>query len=241
MPTWLLALDTSTMSTALALGRVGESAPELVAMATHDDRAAPASSLLAPRISALLAEAGIAARELGAVACGIGPGTFTGTRVALATAKGLAFALPCPLFALSTLAALAGGAARDGEVLALLDARRAEVYAARFKLDGAGPHARGEPRCCPIEQVLADMFDVPGIQVVGPGAAAYAEALTGRELQVMPGVAGGGLWRAAVRAVREDAPAVLDHVDALYLRASYAELGTNTPRRPQHRSPFIDG
>lgn len=241
MPTWLLALDTSTPCTALALGRVGGNTPELVAQATHDDRAAPASSLLIPRISMLLTEAGIAPHEVGAIACGIGPGTFTGTRVALATAKGLAFALPCPLFALSTLAALAGGATHNGEVLALLDARRAEVYAARFTLDDTGPHARDEPRCCPIEQVLADMFDAPGIQVVGPGAAAYADALHGREMQVMPGVEGVGLWRAAVRALLEDVPAVLDHVDALYLRASYAELGTNTPRRPQHRSPFIDG
>lgn len=241
MPTWLLALDTSTPCTALALGRVGDGVCESVALATHDDRAAPASSLLAPRISALLAEAGIGPRELGAIACGVGPGTFTGTRVALATAKGLAFALPCPLFAISTLAALAGGAARDGEVLALLDARRGEVYAGRFTLDDEGPRALGGPLCCPIGQVLADMFDAPGVQVVGPGAAAYAAALTGRELQELPGVDGRGLWRAAARAVLHEAAADIDHVDALYLRASYAELGTNTPRRPQHRSPFIDG
>lgn len=241
MSTWLLAIDTSTPCTALALGRVGDGLCEPVALATHDDRAAPASSLLAPRILALLAEAGIGPRGLGAIACGVGPGTFTGTRVALATAKGLAFALPCPLFAIGTLAALAGGAARDGEVLALLDARRGEVYAARFTLDGDGPRALGEPRCCPIGQVVADMFDAPAVQVIGPGAAAYAEALAGRDLQATPGVDGRGLWRAAARAFLRDAPAAIDHVDALYLRASYAELGTNTPRRPQHRSPFIDG
>lgn len=241
MTTWLLALDTSTPCTALALGRVRDGVGELVAHATHDDRAAPASSLLAPRISALLAEAGILPRELGAIACGIGPGTFTGTRVALATAKGLAFALPCPLFAISTLAGLAGGAAHDGEVLALLDARRAEVYAGRFTLDEAGLRALGDPLCCPIAQVLADMFDAPGVQVIGPGAAAYAEALAGHELQATPGVGARGLWRAAVRAFVNDEPANIDHVDAVYLRASYAELGTNTPRRPQHRSPFVDG
>lgn len=240
MTTWLLALDTSTPCTALALGRVLDGVGELVAQATHDDRAAPASSLLAPRISALLAEAGIGPRVLGAIACGVGPGTFTGTRVALATAKGLAFALPCPLVAISTLAALAG-AGRDGEVLALLDARRAEVYAGRFVLDEAGPRALGEPLCCPIAQVLADMFDAPGMQVIGPGAQVYAEALAGHELKPTPGVDGRGLWRAAVRAFVRDVPAVIDDVDAVYLRASYAELGTNTPRRPQHRSPFVDG
>ena len=239
MSTWLLALDTSTPCTALALGRIGGDADGLVAQATHDDRAAPASSLLAPRIAGLLAAAGITPGQLGAIACGVGPGTFTGTRVALATAKGLAFALPCPLYALSTLASLAGGAACDGEVLALLDARRGEVYAARFTLAADGPRALGEPRCCPIGQVLADMVDAPGIQVVGPGAAAYAEVLAGLALQATPGVDGRGLWRAATRAFLHDQPVEVDHVDALYLRASYAELGTNTRRRPPYRSPFV--
>lgn len=243
MPTtWLLALDTSTPSTALALGRVDREhgTSELVAHATHDDLARPASSLLAARISALLAEAGIGPRDLGALACGVGPGTFTGTRVALATAKGLAFALPCPLFALSTLAALAAGARADGPVLALLDARRAEVYAARFELGLAGPRRVGPDRCCPIEQVLSDLAEAPGLQIIGPGAAVYAAALAGcTSLQPSAGVAAPGLWRAAALAALEDAPADLAGVDAVYLRASYAELGTNTPRRAQHRSPFV--
>ena len=237
---WLLALDTSTPCTALALGRVDRSdgSATLVAHASHDDRSAPASSLLAPRISALLAEAGVTARELGAVACGVGPGMFTGTRVALATAKGLAFALPCPLFVVSTLAAVAGDGP-DGEVLALLDARRGEVYAGRFTLTADGPQARGEPRCCPIAQVLEDMVDEPGVRVVGPGAQAQAQALLAYATQPTLGASGPGLWRAAARAALSTVPADLDTVDAVYLRASYAELGTNKPRRTPYRSPFV--
>lgn len=238
MATWLLALDTSTPCTALALGH----GDELVAAATYDDSAAPASSELGARIRGLLAEAGIEPRQLGAVVCGVGPGTFTGTRVALATAKGLAFALPCPLHAISTLAVVAAGAARDGEVVALLDARRGEVYAGRFTLGADGPVARGEPRCCPIAQVLSDMSDETdgmGVQFVGPGAAAYAGALVGREVQASAGVTAQGLWRAAAAELRRGAPADLDAVDAVYLRASYAELGTHTPRKPPVRSPFV--
>lgn len=222
---WLLALDTSTPITALALGRDGA----LVAAAEHDDRARPGSELLGPRIAALLAEAGVRPRELAAVACGVGPGTFTGTRVAVATAKGLAFALPCPLFAVSTLAAIAAGAAADGPVLATIDARRGEVYAALFAVDAGGPAPRGPERCCPLEQVLSDMSEVPGLQVVGSGAPASG--------QPMPGVAARGLWRAAVRAARGEAADVATS-DATYLRASYAELGVNTPRQPPVRSPF---
>lgn len=241
---WLLALDTSTPLTALALGRVDRErgASELVASATHDDRDQPASSLLAARITALLAGAGLGPRALGALACGVGPGTFTGTRVALATAKGLAFALPCPLHAVPTLAALAGGAATDGPVLALLDARRAEVYAARFELGPAGPRRTGPDRCCPIAQVLVDLAETPGLQVIGPGAAVHAETLTAAgctHLQPTAGVDAPGLWRAAALAALGQPPVDLASVDAVYLRASYAELGTNTPRRAPHRSPFV--
>lgn len=241
---WLLALDTSTPSTALALGRVDRErgTSELVAGVTHDDLARPASSLLTARISALLGEAGITPRELGALACGVGPGTFTGTRVALATAKGLAFALPCPLYALSTLAALAAGATTDGPVLALLDARRAEVYAARFELGAAGPRRVGPDRCCPIEQVFSDLTETPGLQLIGPGAVVHAAALTAAgctRLQAAAGAEHHGLWRAAALAALADAPADLAGVDAVYLRASYAELGTHAPRRAPHRSPFV--
>ncbi|MBA3546452.1 MAG: tRNA (adenosine(37)-N6)-threonylcarbamoyltransferase complex dimerization subunit type 1 TsaB [Nannocystis sp.] len=241
---WLLALDTSTPLTALALGKVDRerASGEMVAGATHDDQASPASSLLAARISALLSEAGITPRDLGALACGVGPGTFTGTRVALATAKGLAFALPCPLFAVPTLAAVAGSAAANGRVLALLDARRAEVYAAEFVLDPAGPRRAGPDRCCSIEQVLLNMVNGPGLQVIGPGVAVHAAALTTAgcvQLQPSAGVEAQGLWRAAALAALEDQPADLAAVDAVYLRPSYAELGTNTPRRAAHRSPFV--
>lgn len=240
---WLLALDTSTPLTALALGRVDRErgTSELVASATHDDQASPASSLLAARISALLTEANITPRDLGALACGVGPGTFTGTRVALATAKGLAFALPCPLFAVPTLAAVAGSAAAHGRVLALLDARRAEVYAAEFVLGPAGPRRAGPDRCCSIEHVIFDMVDAPGLQAIGPGAAVHAAVLTsaGVQLQASAGVEAQGLWRAAALAALEDEAADLAAVDAVYLRASYAELGTNTPRRAPHRSPFV--
>lgn len=241
---WLLALDTSTPQTALALGRVerARATAELVTTATHDDAGQPASALLGPRIAALLAEAGIAARAVEAVACGRGPGMFTGSRVALATAKGLAIGLGCPLFGLSTLALLAGSSGARGEVLALLDARRGEVYAGRFQVGDDGPARLSEDRCCSLEQVLADMPRETWSEVhaVGPAAVTQLlpDELRGRA-QTVTGVDGTGLWLAAARAALREEPADVATIDAVYLRASYAELGLNTPKRPPYRSPFV--
>ena len=240
---WLLALDTSTPRTALALGTIDGSAARLVVAATHDDAGRPASALLGPRIAALLADARISPRELAAVACGRGPGMFTGSRVALATAKGLALALDVPLFGLSTLAVIAGAADRGGPTLALLDARRGDVYAATFVVDADGPARLSEDRCCPIAQVLADMSPelLPTIRPLGPGVAACAGELPPElraRAQELPGADGAGLWAAAARAAAHEAPDDVATLDAVYLRASYAELGLNTPKRTAYRSPF---
>src|SRR5690606_17977185 len=89
--TWILGLDASTPRCVLALGHVAaDGRSELVAVDDELDLANQASARLATRIAGLLARAGIEARQIGVVGCGRGPGTFTGTRVALATAKGLA-------------------------------------------------------------------------------------------------------------------------------------------------------
>lgn len=246
MAAWLLALDTSTPRTALALGRIDRAtgSAQPVAEATHDDRGRPASAELTARISALLHAGGVAPRELGAIACGLGPGMFTGSRVALATAKGLALGLDCPLFGLSTLAIVAGAERVRGPVLALLDARRGDVYAAAFRLGDDGPERLAEDRCCPLEQVLAELPAefVAEARAIGPGVAAVASALPAelraRSLAVA-GADGPGLWAAAARAALHEAPADVATVDAVYLRASYAELGLNTPKRPPYRSPFV--
>lgn len=245
MATWLLALDTSTPRTALAVGRVDRASgrAELVAAATHDDRGRPASAELSARIAALLAEANIEARALQAIACGRGPGMFTGSRVALATAKGLALGLGCPLFGLSTLAVIAGAEGARGPVLALLDARRGDVYAAPFRVGDDGPERLADDRCCPLEHVLADLPPAFAgeMRAIGPGVSAVAGALPD-ELRArslaLPGADGPGLWAAAARAALHEAPADVAAIDAVYLRASYAELGLNTPKRPPFRSPF---
>ena len=103
-----------------------------------------------------LARSGRCAADLDAVACGAGPGSFTGLRIGLATAKGLCFALGKPLVMVSSLAALAARAP-DGRVCATIDAYKGEVYAGLFVVTGGVPVARraGGARCCRPRNSLA--------------------------------------------------------------------------------------
>ncbi|MCP3858275.1 MAG: tRNA (adenosine(37)-N6)-threonylcarbamoyltransferase complex dimerization subunit type 1 TsaB, partial [Phycisphaeraceae bacterium] len=95
---------------------------------------------LLPACEALLAETGHPVRDVDLVAVSLGPGSFTGLRVGVAAAKGLAFGLACELPGVSTLDVLASNAIglREGSVVPILDARRAHVHAALYSV---GPDA----------------------------------------------------------------------------------------------------
>jgi tRNA threonylcarbamoyladenosine biosynthesis protein TsaB len=177
----LLAIDTSTLTTSAALldgGRV---------VAERDALATPHSEALLPLIDALVAEAGVTPAALTHVACGVGPGSFTGLRIGLATAKGLCFSLGVPLVAVSSLAALAlegeAAAGPGGLVLAVTDARRGEIYAGLYRL-AAGPG--GAP-----EALVADAVRAPEVAAREARAAAGAHAaihLVGDGIAVAPAV-----------------------------------------------------
>ena len=128
----LLALETATRATSVALLR-GE---ELIAEEAGAVDCTAAESLL-PAVDAVLRKAGVDVSRLDAFAVSIGPGSFTGLRVGLATVKGLAFGSAQLVAPVSTLAALACTAPRrDLPVVPLLDARRGEMYAAAFDFAG---------------------------------------------------------------------------------------------------------
>lgn len=102
------------------------------------DSPRPHSERLLPALDQLLALASLRLADVAGFAISIGPGSFTGLRVGLATLKGLAFADSRPIAAVPTLAARAATAEGvPGPVAALLDARRGEVYAACFSAPGA--------------------------------------------------------------------------------------------------------
>ncbi|MDT4920189.1 MAG: tRNA threonylcarbamoyladenosine biosynthesis protein TsaB [Pseudonocardiales bacterium] len=126
--------------------------------------------LLSPSIAACLAEAGLRPAELGAVVAGVGPGPYTGLRVGLVTAAAMGDALSIPTYGVCSLDPIGRDLARDeGDVLVVTDARRKEVYWARYDEQGHrldGPHV-DRP---------ADV-DVTGVGLIGgAGVQLYPDA-----------------------------------------------------------------
>jgi tRNA threonylcarbamoyladenosine biosynthesis protein TsaB len=124
-------------------------------------------------VAQLMAEAGLAYRQLDAIAFGAGPGSFTGLRIACGAAQGLAFAHNLPVVPVGTLEALA--AATTGQrVLACLDARMGEVYLAAYELDGV----QWREVCAPLLARTDALPPLSGTWLgVGSGFGAHAAAL----------------------------------------------------------------
>jgi tRNA threonylcarbamoyladenosine biosynthesis protein TsaB len=140
---------------------------------------------LLPLASDLLAQADLGWGALERIAVGVGPGTFTGLRIGVATARGLAQSLGVEVVGISTLrvlaeAALAGTEPRDRRrVLAMIDARRGEAFAAVYSLDGelAPPRALAPAE---LEGFATQEGGVHGLLAVGDGALrfrGYLEAI----------------------------------------------------------------
>lgn len=171
-----LAIDTSTPLGSAALGR-GE---DLLGEVMVGIRAKHAETLL-PAIDALLRSSGVRRQDLGGIVVAGGPGSFTGLRIAGATAKGLVRALGLPLFAYSALSSLAAGAGRSGSpVYALFDAKRGEVYAACFRFPGfMRPEMLLEPTPLQLDELLSGDAPAPprGALFVGDGALRNRQAI----------------------------------------------------------------
>ncbi|MEZ5117303.1 MAG: tRNA (adenosine(37)-N6)-threonylcarbamoyltransferase complex dimerization subunit type 1 TsaB [Candidatus Nanopelagicales bacterium] len=164
----LLALDTATPAVTVALLADGELCAERTVVDARRH-----AELLAPLIDGVLGDAGAGRRDLALVACGVGPGPFTGLRVGVVTARVLAAALRLPCVGVCSLDALALQAHAEGDVRGpfgvATDARRREVYWAGY--DGDAVRVRG-PRVQRPADVAADHADLP---FVGAGALAYRQ------------------------------------------------------------------
>ena len=191
----ILAFDTATEIATSALVADGEVLGERISRAVT----------LLEDVDALLRRGGARADEIDALAVGIGPGSFTGVRVGLATARGLALALDLPVAGVSTLEALAAGAPG---ALPVIDARRREIFV-----------LQGDARAlAPAELTLE-----PGTVCVGNGAVRYRAELEGAGAQIPPDADERHVPRARFHAqlARNFGPA--DAVEPLYLRVPDAD------------------
>lgn len=171
-----LVLDASTPVVAVALARVEEGGRSVLSEVSVSDPGASGSLL--PAVHAALELAGKELGEVERILAGVGPGTFTGIRIAAATARSLALGTGASLSKNSTLAALAAPATTTSsrpDVLAVLDAKRGQVFAQRFSGGAAGRVVCVAPR-----ELSAEGSPL----VVGDGAVRYRELLP--ELWEMP-------------------------------------------------------
>ncbi|GLQ47657.1 tRNA (adenosine(37)-N6)-threonylcarbamoyltransferase complex dimerization subunit type 1 TsaB [Dyella lipolytica] len=183
----LLAIETATEACSVALVH-GETVIARTELAPRRQ-----AERVLPMADELLAEAGIGKHALDAIAVGRGPGAFTGVRLAVSLAQGMAMALGLPVVTISSLAALALEAPEDdAAILAVIDARMGEIYAASYRRDaGGGLIALDEERVTTAESLV--LPQASAWQVVGTGWATYADALRDR-LGVVPRSADGACY-----------------------------------------------
>lgn len=230
-----------------------ESATELVGVAVGDDSGPRAGvwaagrrrhgEALAPAVVHALEQAEVALEDLTAIAVDVGPGLFTGLRVGVATAKGLAQGLGIGVVGLTSLEVLAAAAADagwSGPVAAAVDARRGEVFAAWYRGSEGGAVETSPPARYAPEALAAELAST-GALVVGDGARRYAGVLA----------AGGGVTVAgaslaaprpevlvalAARRLADGAPAVPPaEVRPVYLRE--ADARSNWSQRAAPTEP----
>jgi tRNA threonylcarbamoyladenosine biosynthesis protein TsaB len=235
----ILGIDTATPTASVAL--IDDQ--KLLAEQIHGqariagDKATPQpkgnhAEVILPLIRSLLDRASLSLEELSGIALSIGPGSFTGLRIALATVKGIAYEWGLPVVGVSTLHANAARVDDDGFICSLLDARKNEVYAALFRRAGKTLTRLSEDAVLSVSRVNDLLCHYGAINpfLVGDGARTYESQLKnsfGGALRVSAGDEFGSVAaQAAILARERFLAAADDDIGALapvYLRPSEAE------------------
>ena len=203
----LLAFDTSAAHCAAAV-----LCGDRIVASRFDAMEKGQAEHLLPMLENLLAEAGLAWRDLTALAVGTGPGNFTGVRIAVAAARGLALSLGVPAIGVTTLEARAYGLPRPLAVVE--DARRGEIYLQEF--DAAPDEAR-------VTTISALPFECRFVRFAGTASAAAAAAVGGEALPSLP--IAEAIARVAVTRIAEPQP----RPAPFYLRGADAAPPSDPP------------
>ena len=163
----ILALETSAKAVSAAVVENGK-----VLCSGYQDTGLTHSRTLMPIVEHILKNTDLTMADMDAVAVAAGPGSFTGIRIGVSAAKGLAFAVDKPAVGVSTLAAMARNVAfTDGLVVCAMDARRSQIYNALFEAKGGRLARLTEDRAIALADLAEEMKDDPRPKtIVGDGA-----------------------------------------------------------------------
>lgn len=225
----LLAVDVATATGSIALATATACYEQ-----TLTSSAMPSDSL-ASALDAMLRDAGSTPSQLAAIVVGLGPGSFTGLRVALATVKGLAYGAGVPVYGVSSLALVAAGSG-VGLVAPVFDARRGEVFCALYETGAdAVPRLLIDDAARP-PAAFVELLSQPQLahaQIVSDGTAAANEVAVARGQAItiaLPPRAAVGLLLAGPR-IRAHQADPLSALSPRYLRVSEAERVLQAQRR----------
>lgn len=219
----ILACDTTTSVNTVALLE-----GQRVLAETYVDCGRRHAEGLLETVEWVLRETGLTLEAVNALAVSVGPGSFTGVRVGVATWKGLALARGLPLMGVPTLAAMTRlGAFQNGVVCPMLDAKMGEVFGAAYVFEGGHRRRMREDRVGPVESLLEGL--PPGTVFVGEGALLYRDRIVaglegaafGPELHAFPRASAVGMEARELYA--QGARADASEVTPVYLRKSQAE------------------
>ncbi|UXN61395.1 tRNA (adenosine(37)-N6)-threonylcarbamoyltransferase complex dimerization subunit type 1 TsaB [Phyllobacterium zundukense] len=201
----LLALDTAANLCSVAVLDVESGT--ILAASSEDIGKGHAERLMAT-IEQVAAAAQISITDIGKIAVSIGPGSFTGVRVGVSTARGFALALKCPAVGISTLQALAYDAAKQFShrpILSIIDARRDELYAQFFGENGS---AASEPVVTTLHSIVKQLEERGSEHVLAGSGAILIEKELGRPLDIAANTATGSIEAfARLGALRRDGEA----------------------------------
>ena len=171
----ILALETAAKAVSAAITEDGK-----VLAAGYQDTGLTHSATLMPIVEGLFRNTGLAPVDVDVVAVSAGPGSFTGVRIGVSAAKGIAFAVEKPAAAVSTLAALARNVAfADGLIICAMDARRQQVYNALFEAKNGILTRLTPDRAISLEDLAAELRNDPRPRrIVGDGARLCMDFMT---------------------------------------------------------------
>ena len=225
----LLTIDTATSCSSVALTVGDPHDGELMATLSLNSKVTHSRRLLTG-IDWLLRENSISFTDIDALAVGLGPGSFTGLRIAMATVKGLATAMDKPLLGVSTLDGLALCCSGDKPLCVLLDARKKEVYRRWYRPDDRGVYrSEGTIKALTPQDLAREVTELS--LMAGDGLLSYGETLqeTLGERMIMaplplhyPSAAAIGFL--CCEQLQNGETLVIESAVPLYVRASDAEL-----------------